>query len=271
MIAGLLAVGFAGAHAQQKELEPVEGQPGKDIVFQTTPDAVVHRMLQMAHTTKADYVIDLGAGDGRIVIAAARDFGARSLGVEYDSNLVALARTKARMAGVSDRTQFVQGDLFAYDFSAATVLTLYLEEALNVRLRERVLALRPGTRVVSHAFRMGDWAPDERATEDDRELFLWIVPERVAGTWDFAFRRAEVQKLHAQLMQRFQEISADRRHQEIPGDLDGRMRGRDIAFNYRDVRGGLLRCAGRVDRERMEGRCRIAGAADFTWSALRRP
>ena len=137
--------------------EPRLRQPGKDVMWLPTPDAMITRMLQAARTTSADIVYDLGAGDGKIAIAAAKQFGARAVGIEFDSNLAALAKRNVERAGVADRVTIVEGDIFKEDFSRASVLTLYLLPDLNQQLRPRLLAMKPGTRIVSHLWDMGEW------------------------------------------------------------------------------------------------------------------
>jgi SAM-dependent methyltransferase len=150
-----------------------------DIPFVATPHAIVGPMLELAGVTRDDVVYDLGSGDGRIVIAAARTYGARGVGIDLDPRLVAEARWNAMRAGVADRVTFVEGDIFHADISNATVVTLFLLTSLNERLRPKLQAeLRPGTRIVSHAFRMGDWTPEREIVVDDRAMFLWRVPTR---------------------------------------------------------------------------------------------
>jgi SAM-dependent methyltransferase len=153
-------------------------QPIPDVIFVPTPPAVVRAMLDVAQVTPNDLVVDLGSGDGRIVIAAAKDFGARGVGIEIDAELIAEARENARRAGVADRVQFHQEDLFQTDISKATVVTLYLMPNLNLKLRPRLLKeLKPGTRVVSHAFDMGDWLPDRTLVVEGRHVYFWIIPQ----------------------------------------------------------------------------------------------
>ena len=165
--------------------KPSMGQAGKDVIWIPTPDALVKAMLGAAKVTSDDIVYDLGAGDGRIPIAAARQFGARAIGIEYDKDMADLARRNARRAGVDGRVQIITGDIFKEDFSKATVVTMYLLPDLNLKLRPLILAMKPGTRVTSHAFNMGDWEPDEFLSVEARDAYLWYVPARVEGTWAF--------------------------------------------------------------------------------------
>lgn len=190
-----------------EQLEPRIGHSGKDVMWVPTNDALVKAMLEAAGTNRNDYVIDLGAGDGKIPIAAARDFGARALGIEYDEQLVKLAQCKVRAAGVADKVEIRRADLFETDFSQATVLTLYLLSDLNMRLRPRILKMRPGTRVVSNTFRMGDWEPDQTITTEASAAtaYLWIVPARVQGTWTFLSQDGS-DRFRLELTQKFQKI-----------------------------------------------------------------
>jgi len=200
------------------------------VPFITTPDEVVERMLQLAETRPGDLVVDLGSGDGRIVIAAAQKFGARGLGIEIDAGLVESSRENAVRAGVAERVSFVQGDVLAADISAATVVTLYLLPGLINRLQPRFLErLQPGTRIVSHAFAMTGWRPDRRETMrvtgphpgqgDQSSLYLWIVPAEVRGVWQAAGTRIRIH-------QNFQEI-----------ELEGRLLGREITSARASLRG----------------------------------
>src|SRR5687768_12944180 len=176
-----------GAQAPAKPFEPFSGQAGKDVVWVPTPQALVERMLDLAKLTPQDFHMDLGSGDGRTVITAAKR-GARAMGVEYNPQMVELSRGNAKKEGVSDRATFVQADLFETDFSKANVLTLFLLPSINMRLRPTILNMRPGTRVVSNTFTMEDWQSDETSVVGDDcvswcTAHLWIVPAKVDGTW----------------------------------------------------------------------------------------
>lgn len=163
---------------------PLSASDARDVPYVVTPPAVVATMLRLAEVGPEDVLYDLGSGDGRIVIAAARDFDVKKgIGIDIDPELVSLATKNAKTAGVSDRVSFARGNIFEMDFEDATVLTLYLLPDVNVALRPRLLDLPPGTRVVSHAFNMGDWVPDGAANADMRRIYLWIVPAKVEGTW----------------------------------------------------------------------------------------
>ena len=167
----------------EKEYTPQRAQEGKDVIWAPTPDAVVLRMLEMAKVTPADKVYDLGAGDGKIAIAAGKHFGATAVGVEYDADLVKHAQCLAEAEGVQARVTFVQGDIFEADFSDATVVALYLTTTVNLRLRPTLLDMKPGTRVVTYSFTMGDWRWDHHIDTDEGSAYLWIVPANAAGAW----------------------------------------------------------------------------------------
>jgi SAM-dependent methyltransferase len=165
-----------------QDFEPRVGQPGKDVIWVPTPEEQAEVMLDLAEVIPADFVIDLGSGDGRIVIDAAKR-GATAMGIEFNPDMVALSRRNAEEAGVSDRATFVQADLFESDFSKASVITMYLLPDLNLRLRPKILALEPGTRIVSHSFPMGEWEADKTILSGGRNFYLWIVPAEVDGLW----------------------------------------------------------------------------------------
>src|SRR2546429_4688610 len=188
--------------AQQK-FEPQVGQAGKDVIWVPTPDDVVDRMLTMAQVTPSDFVIDLGSGDGKIAILAARKFGARSLGIEYNPDMVKLSQNNAQAAGVAGKASFRNADIFATDFSQASVITMYLLPGLNMKLRPQILSMRPGTRVVSHSFTMEDWDADEISSVDGRRAYFWVVPANVQGGWSM---EAGGQKNDLALEQTFQKI-----------------------------------------------------------------
>ena len=220
--------------------------PRLDIHYVPTPHGLVQRMLEMAEVGKDDIVYDLGSGDGRIVIAAARDFNARKgLGIDLDPERIAEANENARNAGVTDRVTFEQGDLFEKDLSEATVVTLYLLHSLNMRLRPTILDMRPGTRVVSHAFDMGNWEPDQSDSVEGNNAFLWIVPARVDGNW--RVKPAKEEEFTLYLTQTFQKIEgyavAGRSRTRIS---NATLRGDVIRFSI-----GYDRYVGRVEGDKI--------------------
>jgi len=163
--------------------QPTVGQAGKDVIWVPTPDALVTKMLQAVKTTKDDLVFDLGSGDGKIPIAAAKEFGATAVGIEYNPEMAELARRNVKRAGVDGKVRIITGDIFKEDFTKATVVTMYLLPDLNVKLRPIILKMKPGTRVTSHQFHMGDWEADERLNIEFRDAYVWYVPADVAGEW----------------------------------------------------------------------------------------
>lgn len=262
----VLVSGVVSAHGE--EYVPQEGQPGKDVIWVPTPDELADRMLRIARVTPQDYVVDLGSGDGKIVIAAARDFNARALGIEYNPDMVALAQRNARQAGVEERAKFIQGDIFKEDFSDATVVTMFLLPALNLRLRETLLQMEPGTRLVSHAFRMGEWEPDESTMIEGRTAHLWIVPANAGGTWNLSLPQGEgVVDATLVIRQQFQQLSGTIILPEMETTLrEAMLEGPRIDFVITDATGERRRFVGRVEGNRMHGT--IHGADDQTTEFL---
>jgi hypothetical protein len=261
------AAAFAAASVAHAQLErfaaPPPVTPGKDVVWVPTPDAAVERMLAMAAVGPHDLVYDLGSGDGKIAIMAARRFGARAVGIEFSPDMVELSRENARKEGVADRVRFRNADLFQSDFREATVVTLYLLTTLNVKLRPQILEMRPGTRVVSHMFRMGEWEPDESARVGASDLYYWVVPARVAGTWSVS--RGLGPPLEIVLDQKFQRLSGSGR---LAGEMlplaGATLKGDAIRIEFRGPGGAREVLAGRVAGDRMIGE----GDAE-RWSAVR--
>lgn len=202
----------AAVSAQQKPdhgdevFQPSVGQPGKDVIWVPTPDALVTRMLTAAKVTKDDLVYDLGSGDGKIPIAAAKQFGAKAVGIEYNPDMAELARRNAKRQGVDNMVKIVTGDIFKEDFSKATVVTMYLLPDLNLKLRPTILKMKPGTRVTSHQFHMGDWESDEKYSIEFRDAYLWYVPAAVEGTWTFKEDSGNGAEGTLALVQRYQRV-----------------------------------------------------------------
>jgi hypothetical protein len=246
---------------QTKPFQPTRGQHGKDVVWVPTSQAVVNKMLDLAKVTPKDYVIDLGSGDGRIVIAAAKR-GARALGIEFNPDMVELSKTNAAKEGVSGRAKFMKADLFKTDFSKATVITMFLLPDLDLRLRPTLLEMKPGTRVVSDSFDMGDWAPDETAEVQDGcstycTALLWIVPAKVAGKWQLG--RGELA-----LTQRFQVLSGTLTLNGNKTPIsDAKMTGDQIAFTA----GGTV-YSGRLTGNVIKGTANSGGSTS-SWTATR--
>ena len=270
LVAALLfAFHFVPASAQ---FQPQVGQSGKDVIWVPTPDDVVERMLTMAQVTPNDSVWDLGAGDGKIAIMGAKKFGARATGVEYNPDMVKHANANAQAAGVAGSGQgkatIRHGDIFATDFSSATVITLYLLPALNMKLRPTILSMRPGTRVVSHSFSMEDWEADEISTLDGRRAYFWLVPANVVGTWNLELGG---QKTEMVLEQKFQHVNGSLHLGPIHAGLrEARLRGSAIFFSYVDPAGLRRDFAGRVTAGRMEGTFRDEKGVEGKWSASKK-
>jgi hypothetical protein len=265
---------FAQAAAQKgekQEYQPQVGQAGKDVVWVPTPEALVERMLRMANVTARDYVIDLGSGDGRTVIAAVQKFGATALGIEYNPDMVAISVKAAEKAGVADKAKFIKADIFETDFSKATVITMYLLPALNLKLRPKLLDMRPGTRIVSHAFNMEDWEPDQTATVEGRDAFLWIVPAKVQGSWTLSVPAGNGgEQWQIALKQNFQKLSGTATLGDKAYNLtETRLRGADVAFAFVDGNGIKRVFSGRAAGDKIEGTTAAQGGAKVNWTATR--
>jgi hypothetical protein len=252
------AAAFAQATATQTPYEPKVGQAGKDVVWVPTPQSLVDKMLDMAKVTPQDYLIDLGSGDGRTVITAAKR-GIKAHGIEYNEEMVALAKRNAEEAKVSHMATFEKADIFESDFSKATVITLFLLPQLNLKLRPTLLDLKPGTRIVSNSFTMDDWEADETATVDDGctswcTALFWIVPAKVQGTWQLG-------EGELVLTQQFQKISGTLGGAAIS---EGSLKGDEITFAA-----GTAKYTGRVAGSTMQGSI-SGGRGGTTWSATRK-
>ena len=258
---------------------PVPAQPLFDVPFVPTPYVVIDEMLRLANVTSQDFVMDLGSGDGRVLITAAKKFGARGLGVELNEQLIHESGAAAEQAGVADRVRFLQQDLFKTDLSPATVITMYLLPGVMMRLRPKLLDLKPGTRLVSHDFRLEDWSPDA-VTQIRKNTFLWIVPARVAGKWQMNMALpggAGSSTITLELRQKFQEIDGfaqfDGRHAQI---WEPRLSGERLSFvivddRDRDAEAGLY-FEGRVTGDIIEGSIRRGMGSMQTvqaWRAMR--
>ncbi len=256
----VLCAAGAGAQTPQAPAAPFQpqvGQPGKDVVWVPTPQGLVDRMLDMAQVTARDYLIDLGSGDGRLVITAAKR-GLRAHGIEYNPDMVALATRNAAAAGVAGKATFVKADIFESDFSKAQVITMFLLPSINLKLRPTLLNMRPGTRIVSNSFTMGEWEADQTSTiGDDCEswctAYFWIVPARVAGTW-------RMPQGTLTLTQQFQMLSGTLGTTAIS---EGRMRGEEITFKV-----GTTTYNGRLQGNSLRGT--VSGGSGGNWRAVKR-
>jgi len=254
VVAIILLPAFGGA----QEYQPSVGQEGKDVIWVPTPDDLVTAMLDMAKVTPNDFLMDLGSGDGRIVIAAAKR-GVRAEGIEYNPDMVELSKRNAENAGVSAKAHFRNADLFTVDLSQATVITMYLLPSLNMKLRPMILDLKPGTRIVSHAFRMEDWQPDQTVEKEARTAYLWIVPAKVEGTWTWASNPGPAELA---LTQKFQKITGTLKSGGKDLAIEnGKLDGNEISFTA-----GGRDYSGRVNGKLIEGTVKTNGREE-KWSA----
>ena len=229
--AGMLTIN-AQENNQADKFVPEVGQQGKDVVWVPTPQELVNKMLQIGKVTPDDYVIDLGSGDGRTVISAAK-IGAKAVGIEYNPDMVALSKENAKKEGVGDKTEFLQADLYETDLSKATVITMFLLPEINLKLRPRLLDLKPGTRIVSNTFTMGEWEADMEVTTEENwnswnTAYLWIIPAKVDGKWKLGDGELE-------LVQEYQFVrgtfKTGIRSQPV---TDGRLEGNTFTFSIND-------------------------------------
>lgn len=242
---------------------PEVGQQGKDVVWVPTPQELVDTMLSIAKVTPSDFVMDLGSGDGRTVISAAKK-GAKALGIEYNPDMVALSKRNAAKEGVSGKAEFIEADLYECDLSKATVITMFLLPEINLKLRPRLLELKPGTRIVSNTFTMGEWHADREVTTDDNwnswnTALLWIVPAKVEGTWKLG-------KDELVLTQQFQMVYGKLNHNGKPVTIsDGRINGTEITF-----RAGNYIYTGSISGNKMSGKVSNSVLGNTsTWTATR--
>jgi SAM-dependent methyltransferase len=255
---------FAQVPAGKEEYQPSVGQAGKDVIWVPTSQALADRMLKLAQVTPQDYVIDLGSGDGRFVITAAK-LGARALGIEYNPDMVELSKRTAAREGVADKARFIKADLFESDFSTATVLTMFLLPEINLRLRPVILNLKPGTRIVSNSFDMGDWKADQTINLSREEgcdnnycqAFFWVVPAKVEGTW-------KLPQGELKLKQEYQMVSGELNSgKDRIAIADGRLAGSQISFKVGDTH-----YTGNITGATMEGTA-TSGKNNAAWKANR--
>jgi hypothetical protein len=255
----MVTLSLASQVKNNLDYQPEVGQEGKDVVWVPTPQALVEKMLELAKITPQDFLIDLGSGDGRTVLTAAKR-GVRAMGIEFNHDMVLLSRYNAKQEGVEDKAQFTEADLFEFDFSKATVITMFLLPDINIRLRPGILNLKPGTRIVSNTFKMEEWEFDDSVTSGDsttrwNTAYMWIVPAKIEGTWKMV--DGEIN-----FTQNFQMISGSIRTSANSVDISGgRLRGNEITFSAGDyVYTGI------VDSSKMEGTVRYNGKID-KWNA----
>jgi len=257
------ATGCAQDRGAGKDYEPEVGQSGKDVVWVPTPQALVDKMLDLGRVTAKDHVIDLGSGDGRTVITAAKR-GARAEGIEYNPDMVALSQRNAEKEGMAGKAAFRKADLFETDLSQATVITMFLLPDINLKLRPKILDLKPGTRIVSNSFTMGEWEHDRSVQATEKEgcqsyctAYLWIVPAMVDGSW-------KLPEGELTLKQSFQMITGTLRAGGKETAIKGRLSGDQISF-----KAGNAQYSGRVDANGIKGTVK-AGSGTTEWSAARK-
>ena len=247
------------ATAQGPDYQPQRGQSGKDVIWIPTSPELVTRMLNMAKVSSQDIVYDLGAGDGIIAITAAKQFGARAYGIEYNPQMALHAQNNARAAGVADKVSIRQGDIFEEKFDEATVVTMYLLPHLNLKLRPTLLKMKPGTRIVSHAFDMNEWEADEKVSNEYAHAFMWVVPSPVEGAWTLQEVDSKAQ-VQLDIQQSFQRIggSITERGGKTPL-LGAQLRGDKIAFQYMGADQKLRSVTAQVNGNRMNGVTSLQG------------
>lgn len=265
----LLSLSFMTANIKAQENQsgnsfvPEVGQQGKDVVWVPTPQELVNKMMEVAKVTPADFVIDLGSGDGRTVITAAK-IGAKAKGIEYNPDMVALSKENAKKEGVGDKAEFIQADLYETDLSKATVITMFLLPEINLKLRPRLLDLKPGTRIVSNTFTMGEWEADQEVTTEENwnswnTAYLWIIPAKVAGGWKLGNGDLE-------LTQEFQFVrGALNSGGKSLTVTDGRLNGNTITFTVNNEK-----YSGTVDEKLMKGTMTNSSTGSMSdWIATR--
>ena len=251
---GIYLTGCTAPSSLTTGYQPVMAQQGKDVIWVPTPDSLLVKMLETAQVTNKDIVYDLGAGDGKIAIEAARRYGARAVGIEFDPQMADHARQNAKNARVADKVTIITGDIFAEDFSQATVVTLYLLPSLNGKLYPTLINMKPGTRIVSNTFTIGSWIPDKTFYGDSGTIgYFWVVPAKVNGFWRLegvpGFNQATIS-----IAQKSQEFHADftpagKAFQRI----EGRLNGTKITFSYADAQGVMQIFNGEVTSDSFTG------------------
>ena len=257
----VVASACAQSQPAKQDYEPSVGQEGKDVVWVPTSQTLVDKMLDMAKVTPNDFVIDLGSGDGRTVVTAAKR-GARAVGIEYNPEMVELSKRNAAKEGETDKAHFMKADLFETDLSKASVITMFLLPDINLKLRPKILDLKPGTRVVSNSFTMGDWKADETATVSEGcssycTAYLWIVPAKVGGRW-------QLPEGELTLKQSYQTVTGTLKTGNVTAQITGgKLNGDRLSF-----RAGGAQYSGTVNGDTIEGAVK-SSSGNGAWSARR--
>ena len=252
LLASWLNLAFASTTTNSAEYKPKVGQEGKDVIWVPTPEGLIDKMLAAAKVNDKDTLFDLGAGDGIIAITAARKYGAKSVGIEYNPDMAQFARRKVAEAGLTDKVKIITGDIFQEDFSSATVVTLYLMPHLNMKLRPILLKMKPGTRVVSNTFTMGDWEPDETVFDQHWKGFFWVVPAQIEGAW--VMTGMEGGPLRLNLSQSFQNIGGTlTRGGQTLALVGAKLRGDEVKFQFITPDRKVHAFSGRLEGRRLTG------------------
>lgn len=252
LLASWLNLAFASTTTNSADYKPKVGQEGKDVIWVPTPEGLIDKMLEAAKVNDKDTLFDLGAGDGIIAITATRKYGAKSVGIEYNPEMAQFARRKVAEAGLTDKVKIITGDIFQEDFSSATVVTLYLMPQLNLKLRPILLKMKPGTRVVSHAFNMGDWEPDERIADQHARAYFWVVPAQIEGAWVVSGLDGGPMRLN--LSQSYQQIGGTlSRGGQSFALLGARLSGDELKFQFVTPDKKVNTFSGRWDGQRLTG------------------
>lgn len=263
LLTSWLNLAFASTTTASAEYKPQVGQEGKDVIWVPTPEGLIDKMLAAAKVNDKDTLFDLGAGDGIIAITAARQYGAKSVGIEYNPEMAQFARRKVAEAGMNDKVKIITGDIFQEDFSAATVVTLYLMPHLNLKLRPILLKMKPGTRVVSNTFTMGEWEPDETMLDQHWKAFFWVVPAQIEGAW--IMTGIEGGPLRMNISQVFQNIGGTlTRGGQTLTLLGAKLRGDEVKFQFVTPDRKVHSFSGRLEGGRLTGTV----VADFSSTSV---
>ena len=252
LLTSWLNLALASTTTPSAEYKPQVGQEGKDVIWVPTPEGLIDKMLEAAKVNDKDTLFDLGAGDGIIAITAARQYGAKSVGIEYNPEMAQFARRKVAEAGLTDKVKIITGDIFQEDFSAATVVTLYLMPHLNLKLRPILLKMKPGTRVVSNTFTMGEWEPDETVFDQHWKGYFWVVPAQIEGAW--VMTGMEGGPLRLNISQSFQNIGGTlTRGGQTLTLLGAKLRGDEVKFQFVTPDRKVHAFSGRLEGRRLTG------------------
>jgi hypothetical protein len=263
LLTSWLNFAFASTTTTAAEYKPKVGQDGKDVIWVPTPEGLIEKMLAAAKVSDKDTLFDLGAGDGIIAITAARQYGAKSVGIEYNPDMAQFARRKVAEAGMTDKVKIITGDIFQEDFSAASVVTLYLMPHLNLKLRPILLKMKPGTRVVSNTFTMGEWEPDETMLDQHWRAFFWVVPAQIDGAW--VMNGMDGGPLSLNISQSFQNIGGTlTRGGQTLTLMGAKLRGDEVKFQFVTPDRKVHAFSGRLEGRRLTGTV----VADFSSTSV---